>query len=225
MKRHIGTFVGTRAQFIQQARAFGDEYKGGIVTAGDKVTLVSSDWFPSHDEGEDHAGATATITARELRNDWCNLFAESGDWPKIEERYTLFCDWLREAGWLETVDLKPVADKIVQALDGLSTLQVVLKEANSPQRIYQNVRKTLDDMLAGQVSIPVSNPHTEVEQSENNSTVNKGPRGYEKDKKRAIVERYLDIQSTVTQEDYAGQYDIDERTLRRWIVKYKSGKL
>ena len=55
--------------------------------------------------------------------------------------------------------------------------------------------------------------------------IDKGPRGYNKDEKRKIVERYLDIQATITQENYARQHDIDDRTLRRWIRAYEKGKL
>jgi len=53
----------------------------------------------------------------------------------------------------------------------------------------------------------------------------KGPRRYNSDEKRSIVERYLDIQATVKQEDYARQYHTTERNLRRWIRAYEKDKL
>lgn len=55
--------------------------------------------------------------------------------------------------------------------------------------------------------------------------VERGPRRYNHTEKRQIVEGYLAVHATVTQEAYAEHWHISDRQLRRLITEYKKGNL
>ena len=113
-------------------------------------------------------------------------------------------------------------------------------ERGTPSKIELGCRIVLIERIDGQTDIVAELHHPAFEPEFNSifglneqdrpseqatQVIAKGPRGYNKDGQRKIVERYLDIQATITQENYARQQDIDDRTLRRWIRAYEKGKL
>lgn len=76
---------------------------------------------------------------------------------------------------------------------------------------------TTTALVAEPASTPVAAEPTTASGPVGDGSAKRGPRPYDKADREKIVKRYLDVQHQVTQQDYAAQQGISERTLRRWI--------